>query len=426
MAEIKSIEKRTFQLHIAAQFFNGISLGFLLLQDIILKKSLEGTDFQIMLLAFLASTANLASIYGTEIVNRSRNRSRTIIRMGIAAKLFLVLAPLFNNAIFYILCIAVSAYLDAMLLSSWNIVYKHNYSESKRSKLFSYVATIATIMILITSTVFGYFLDMNYSLYRICFPIAGLMGMLTYYNLSKMISLSMDDYLDPGKKSLSTFSSGLLKDILILPIRDMLRIFKNNRPFLRFEFFFFLYGIAFMVILPAVPVFLVDHLGMSYAPISAAKGLVFHSALILFTPLMGRIHGSGNPTKFCGYIFLILALYPLLMIAAKYIGFAGFHFDKVMVVFAAHFFFGLGMSGITIAWSLSTIYFAPVAEVSNYQAAHITLTGIRGIFSPVLGYAVMKIFAIEYTFLLSAVLFIIGGILMLIEYKKTQVIALNN
>ena len=112
MAESKSIEKRTFYLHLTAQFFNGISLGFLLLQDVILKKSLSGSDFLIMILAFLTSTANLASIYGTEIVNRSKSRTLTILKMGILAKSFLIVLPLINSAVFYILCI--SAWLTLM------------------------------------------------------------------------------------------------------------------------------------------------------------------------------------------------------------------------------------------------------------------------------------------------------------------------
>ena len=164
-----------------------------------------------------------------------------------------------------------------MLLSSWNIVYKHNYTEINRSKLFAYVSTVATVMILITSTLYGHFLDTNYSLFKIC-SLAGIMGMVTYYNLSKMISLSMDEPKVPEKRSSSTLSWSLIKDIIILPIRDMFRIFERNKSFFRFEVYFFLYGIAFMVILPAVPVYLVDGLALSYTPISVAKGIVFHSA----------------------------------------------------------------------------------------------------------------------------------------------------
>jgi hypothetical protein len=393
-------------------------LGVVILQDIILKKSLGGSDFQIMVLALLVSSAFLVSIYGSEIVNRSSNRFRTIIIIGFTAKFFLIILPLVESSLFYIFCIAAGAYLDSMLLPIWNIAFKHNYTEQNRSRLFSYASSVQTLLLLIVSTIIGYFLDINNELYKILFPFAGICGMLVYYNLAKMVSLSMDDYLGKKKAKKNYYSFNLIKDIVILPVRNLLRIFINNRPFLRFEIYFFIYGMAFMVLTPVVPVFLVDDLQLSYSPISIAKGFVFHTALILFTPLMGRYHGKGNPTKFCGIVFLLLALYPLVLVSAKHTVLLDFPTNKEYVVYAAHFIFGLAMSGVTIAWALSSIYYAPLNEVSNYQAVHISLTGVRGIFSPALGYAVMKIFAIEYTFYLSAVLFVLSGALMFLESRK--------
>ena len=399
-----------------SQFFNGTALGIFLLQDVILKKSLNGSDSQILVLSFLICTAFLVSMYGTEIVNRSANRSSTIIKMGITGKIPLLLIPLLDNPLFYIACIAVSAYFDAMLLSSWNIVFKHNYSEEKRSRLFSYASALQTIMVLVTSIIFGYFLDLNEFIYRIFFPAAGLLGMLMYYNLAKMISLSMDDFKAPPA-SKTTYSVKLLKDIIALPARNTSRILKENKGFMRFESYFFLYGMAFMVISPALPIYLVDYIKMDYSQISLARGLIFNSVLILFTPFMGKHHGHGNPTKFCGIIFLILAFYPLFLLSANYT--TGLHlpFGGTEVVYFASFIFGIGMSGIGIAWSLSSIFYSPKYQESNYQSVHITLTGVRGFFSPALGYAVMKIFSIEYTFILSALLFLAGSLLMLREHK---------
>ncbi len=409
------IERKTFYLHLISQIFNGFAIGILLLQDVILKKTLGGTDFQVMLLSFFLCTAFLASIYGTEIVNRSGNPSKTILIVGFTAKFFLLILPLFNNPVYYIFCLAVTAYFDSMLLSSWNIVFKHNYSDKNRSKYFSYVTTISVMVTLITLTLFGYLMDIDSQLYKFLFPVAGIFGMLTYYNLSKMIKYSLVQFPREVFKAINNYSFRLIKDILVLPLRLSKKILSENKPFMRFEAFFFLYGVAFMVISPAIPVYLVDHLQLSYTPISFAKGMIFHSALIIFTPLMGKYHGSGNPAKFCGYIFLILALYPLLLLFAKHSSFTGLYLDKTYLVFIAHFIFGLGMSGVSISWSLSSIYFAPKFEESNYQAIHITLTGVRGSFSPILGYLVMKIFGIEYAFLLSALLFILGGIFMLKE-----------
>jgi hypothetical protein len=276
-------------------------------------------------------------------------------------------------------------------------------------------------MILISSTVFGYFLDKNNNLYKLCFPLAGILGMLTYYNLAKMIGLSMDDYIAGAKTRKRHYSFKLLKDIILLPARNTLRILKTDGAYRRFESFFFLYGMAFMVISPAIPIYLVDYIKMDYTEISFARGFIFHSALILFTPLMGRHHGHGNPTRFCGKVFLIIVSYPLLLVAANYAGDFGFISGGAGLVYLASFIFGIGMSGVMIAWALSSIYYAPKYQESNYQAVHIALTGLRGVFSPALGYAVMKIFAIEYTFILSALLFLTGGLLMLRENKIKNV-----
>ncbi|MBN8585569.1 MAG: MFS transporter [Ignavibacteria bacterium] len=417
---LHSLEKKTFTLHLISQIFSGIAIGVVLLQDVILKKTLGGTDFQVMILSLLVSSSFLFSIYGSELVNRSRSRAKTILLIGITAKSFLIILPLFENPVYYIACIAVGAYLDALLLSIWNIVFKHNYSEKNRSRLYSYATSFQTVFVLIVTTVSGYLLDMNSSVYKILFPAAGVFGILVYWSLARMINLSMDDYSGKNKKQKTYYSIRLIKDIAVLPLRNTARIFRENKPFLRFEAYFFLYGMAFMVLSPVIPVFLVDNLKLSYSPISFAKGLIFHSALIIFTPLMGRYHGTGNPAKFCGYVFSILALFPLVLVSAKHFVSMGLITDTDIVVYISFFIFGFAMSGVTIAWALSSIFYAPKNEVSNYQAVHITLTGVRGIFSPALGYAVMKIFDIEYSFYLSALLFLLGGIMMWKDSRKLK------
>ena len=319
-----------------------------------------------------------------------------------------------------------TAYMDCMLLSSWNIVFKHNYPDEKRTKYFSFVTTISVIITLITLTVFGFLMDKNNNIYKYSFPLAGFFGMLTYFNLSKMIKMSLVNFPMEVFSSNNPYSLKLVKDILIFPARLCKKIFNDNKSFFRFELNFFLYGMAFMVISPALPVYLVDNLHLTYTPISFAKGRVFHSALIIFTPLMGRFHGPGNPTKFCGYIFLVLALYPFILISANYLSVLNINLNISYVVYLAHFIFGLGMSGISISWALSSIYYAPKFEESNYQAVHITLTGIRGLFSPILGYTIMKMFAIEYTFILSVCLFLLGGVLMLRESTKSSRAVISN
>jgi len=175
---------------------------------------------------------------------------------------------------------------------------------------------------------------------------------------------------------------------------------------------------AFMIASPAVPIFMVQTLQLDYSSISIAKGLIFYSSTIIFTPIMGRLHGTGNPTKFCGYTFLALILYPLLMLSIKYLGVDRNIISSDVLLYITFFFFGIVMSAVTISWTLSSIYYAPKMEVANYQAVHITLTGVRGLFAPFIGYFILKLVSIEATFLVSAFFFLFGGIMMLKESRK--------
>jgi hypothetical protein len=395
----------------------GLSFGILMLQDVILKKSLLASDFQVTMLIFLTSSAFLFSIYGTEIINRSADPAKTIVLMAVISRLFIFIIPLYSTPNFFVFCIAAMSYLDSLIKPSWNTVFKHNYSDSRRSSLYSYASSLYTIIVLIVTTILGYLLDINYELYKILFPLAGIFDVMSYVSLARMIRMSEKMNAYPHKYADNRMSLKLFRDITIIPVRNMLRIFRENKPFFRFESYFFMYGMAFMIASPAVPIFLVEDLKLSYSPISIAKGLVFYTATILFTPVMGRLHGTGNPTKFCGYLFLFLMFYPLSMMSVKYLPSVFSFMTADFMLYFTFFIYGVLMSGVTLSWNLSTIYYAPHFQAANYQSVHITLTGVRGLFSPFIGYLILRYISIEATFIVSSMIFLLAGIMMLRESR---------
>lgn len=418
--DFKKRERRTFILHVTAMIFNGLAIGILILQDVILKKSLNASDFEVTLLIYLTSTSFLISIYGSELINRASTRSKAILVMGVVGRLPLLLIPFFESKFYYIGAIAFASYIDAMLIPVWNVIFKHNYTNERRSTLFSYASSVQTATLLIITTLFGYFLDKNEDLYKLMFPISGIFGMLCYYNLAKMMKLVPDTHehriTAAMKVDLKT-----LKDIIILPLRNTLRICRENKPFLRFEAYFFLYGMAFMIMSVAIPIFLVEQLQLDYTPISVARGLIFHSALIIFTPVMGKLQGSGHPAKFSGYVFLLLMLFPLILIVAGYFSADGITDLEMFFFYFCFFLFGVGMSGVTLSWALGSIFYAPEHEVSNYQAVHVTLTGVRGLFAPLVGYVIIQLFSIELNLLVSSLLFMFAGLMMLKESRRKYI-----
>lgn len=418
--EMKAIERKTFHLHLISQVFIGFAFGIFNLQEVILKKSMLATDFQVTMLIFLTSSAFLFSIYGPELIYRSNNQSRTIIYMAIFSRFFLLIIPFFESPNFFIFCIAAMSYTDSLIKPTWNFVFKHNYSVEKRSSLYSYASSLHTVIILLVTTMLGYLLDWDYKVYKFFYPLAAIFDIIAYRNLAKMVEMGNLNHPDSDDKFSGKLSFNLLKDILILPVRNLLRIFKENKPFYRFEKYFFLYGMAFMIASPAIPIFLVQTLELDYSSISVAKGLVFYSATILFTPVMGRLHGNGDPTRFCGFLFLGLVFFPLLMLAIKYFGVDHNIISKDILLYFTYFYFAIFMCGVTISWNLSSIFYAPQFEVATYQAVHITLTGVRGLVAPFIGYFILKLFSMEATFLVSSLFFSFAGIMMLKESRRKK------
>jgi hypothetical protein len=110
-------------------------------------------------------------------------------------------------------------------------------------------------------------------------------------------------------------------------------------------------------------------------------------------------------------------LFPLTLIFAGYLGDDGLTDLEMFFFYACFFIFGIGMSGITISWALGSIFYAPEYEVSNYQAVHVTLTGVRGLFAPLVGYLIIRIFSIEINLVISALLFALAGLMMIKESR---------
>ena len=66
---------------------------------------------------------------------------------------------------------------------------------------------------------------------------------------------------------------------------------------------------------------------------------------------------------------------------------------------------GMAMSGVAVAWSMSSLVFAGEEDGALYQGIHVTLTGFRGLLGPLLGLLIMQ------TLGWSAAFWIAGGLL---------------
>jgi len=205
-----------------------------------------------------------------------------------------------------------------------------------------------------------------------------------------------------------------INDLLFSPVLRTIEVLKTNKDFAIFERNFFIYGLGFIVVLPVIPKFLVEDLQMTYTLTFLAKGILAQLGIIILSPILGKISSNRDPNQFTGYIFFALAFYPITLLLASLVN---NHTFAIVLIFVAYLIFGIAMSGVVISWNISSIHFAGKEDASMYQAVHLTLTGIRGIIAPLLGYFVMTFIGIQAVFAIASGFLFLASYLSFNQFK---------
>ncbi|MEA2096840.1 MAG: MFS transporter [Candidatus Cloacimonadota bacterium] len=399
------IEKRTFWLLMLASFFNGFVMGTFNIQDVVAKKALLALDWQITILVMLWPLSNLFSIWWGKALERSKSISKFFVLTAFVGRLVL-LFMLFTHSYYSYLIIMIFVFsFNSLLSPAQNSIYRNNISAENRGVLFGYTASLVTLIAIIFSYSAGKLMDINEDWFRYIFSVAGLMGCVSSL-LMAMIKIENKKYNTAKLK---------LKQFFITPIMSTVNILKKNRDFAIFQRNYFIYGIGFMIILPAIPKFLVEYLKMDYSQTFMAKGIISQLGILLLAPIAGKIHDKKNPSFFTFLAFFTLGCYPLILLISSFLIGSGI---ENYAVYFAYLIFGIGMSGIIISWNMSSIFFAGDDDVSMYQSVHVTLTGLRALIVPFMGYLILRYFGVRVVFIVSISMFWIASLLSYFNYLR--------
>jgi hypothetical protein len=76
------------------------------------------------------------------------------------------------------------------------------------------------------------------------------------------------------------------------------------------------------------------------------------------------------------------------------------------------------MTAVNMAWNMGSIYFAGKQDASIFQSVHVTMTGIRGLVAPALGYALLKLFNITTVFAVAAGFLLSASLISYRDYRR--------
>ena len=247
----------------------------------------------------------------------------------------------------------------------WMEMIKRKMEPGRRGRIFSLCNGLSYAEGVVLSLAAGALLDQNPGIWKALFAGAAIVGMGAVAVQSKV---EMEE--EAGER-------GELKEVIVRPWRDSWQLLRGRRDFAAFQWGFMLAGFGIMLIQPALPMFAVDDLGVSYlevaGAVSVAKGLGFSLSSWGWARGLERL----SLFRIASLVFLSVGLFPAMLALSSVWGIWWF--------FGAYFWYGVGQGGSHLVWNMSGPIFAGKEESSKYTGVGVVLAGLRGAVGPPLG-----------------------------------------
>lgn len=397
------LTRYTYRAHLQVEALSSLFLGVFGLYDFVAKKSLNASDWEIVVLVSASPAFNILAFFWSYVME-GRSKRPFILWAGILCRGTLLGTALTTQSLPFVLLCCVSFLAEPVYIPAWNSIMQANYHPSWRGRMLGRVSIWTKPIFLAAAYGTGEILRNDPQAYRLLFPAAGAMGLLAYLRVAYLRVRH-----DPARERiaprpiLSFFSA----------LGNFRRILRENPDFDAFERNFFLYGIAFMILLPTHVLLLTDHLRMDYREISFAKLVLFQVAMAACAPFAGRFFDRWGAVRTAAAAFAALALYPMGLLAA-------FFTHRVEFVYAASICYGAAMAGVNGAWSLGAMHFSGRHDSAVFMGVHVTAVGVRGTLAPFIGYVAGMTFDLGTVCAAAVALFLAAAVLMLRLDRKMQ------
>jgi hypothetical protein len=389
-----------FKVHMIYSIVDGFILGILALNEFVFIKSMHGTNFQVGFLFQFSVLVLTFSFLLNEWVSAAKKKSRLLLIVGIATRLPLMLVAffpyhqpeLFASPIYHLsfLTIFFVYYIaNPIIFPLINESLRHYYSKDHFGRLYSYAAMVNKIVMLVVTFAYGILLDIDESAYVYIFPMVCLFGIYSLYMLSKIVIEGPVEKA-PRKKIKEVVSNAMVK------IRH---IMSTNKSFKDFESGFMLYGFAFMGTVGVITIFFDKALELNYSSVAFYKN-AYNIIAIVMLPYFGRLIGRIDPRKFAAFTFATLAGYLLFIELTQFFPYhtliLGIKIYPTMVIaIISNGFFAATMA---LLWYIGSAYYCKPEEAADYQAVHLTFTGLRSFFAPIIGIVFYELWGFTVTF----------------------------
>jgi hypothetical protein len=203
---------------------------------------------------------------------------------------------------------------------------------------------------------------------------------------------------------------------LIKPWKNAWELICRRKDFARYQLGFMLGGSGLIIMQPALPVFFMEQLKLSYTELAVALTLCKGAGFALTSSTWAKFLNRVDMYRFNSCVTLLAFIFPICLLAAQV---------NLAWLYAGYLLYGVMQAGSEMSWNLSGPLFANEEDSSVYSSINVLTVGLRGCFVPALG------MLIALQFHASGVM-LIGGILCLFStffmdrYSRYKELKLTN
>ncbi len=334
----------------------------------ILYREMNATPLQITALVMLKPAVSLASFHWSHwSEQRTHSLRRQLVLSEVLSRLPFLLFPWMQSAWPIIVGAGLHVMFSRGAQPAWMELLKRDLEPRDREKVFASGSTLFYLGMLVVGLGIGPLLDFQPGAWKwLAFAFA-FAGLPLYPLLLK---------LSPGESTPKHAHQGSL----LTPWIETTRLMKADPAFSRFQWGFFLAGGGLILMQPALPGFLTDHLHLSYTGVSMAlnicKGVGFAATSRLWAELLPRYHFLRTSA----FVAIAASAFSLLLLVSP---------AWVPLVYGAYFLYGVMQAGSELSWNLSGTIFSGQGDSRPYTRVSILMQGVRGAFVPLLGSALV-------------------------------------
>ncbi len=417
-------ERFACRLHTAYSGIEGLVAGVIALNEFVLVKSLLGSDYQIAVLTQFSTVVLLFSVIFNYFIKRVKDKKKMLRIVALVTRLPLFLFVFFpvtsseymlSGYYPYVFLGVFLVYFSAqpLILPVINLMLKNTYTHDNFGKLFSRASSFNKFVTLVSTFAFGVMLDYDMYSFKYVYPVIGVLALLSIFILSG-IPYELKDVVEERKRG--------VVELLQSSYNDVVKVLKTDKPYMHFELGFMLYGFAWLSTIAVIAIYFVKVLDVNYTSVAFYKN-GYNIIAIVILPYFGKLLGKTDPRKFAVITFSSLMMYLVFMALTEYYP-ASFEFYGIKVYYSlimSYLFYAVFAATMALLWFIGSAYFCKDEDAALYQSVHLTLTGLRGAFSTIIGVFFYELIGFTYTFVVAIVALLLSVLLMIYSYTHSKV-----